>query len=213
MSVRVGILTIPEPDEQAVQVIQQKLQQSIPGSLFLLDRHVASHRHLIEEILRRWCDEEELDLVITIGGTLPAPGPSRHEIVPEATLAVLERLLPGLPEAMRAHAQMQSDLALLDRGVAGIRGRSLVINLSAGAAPALLFLGAIVDLIPAIIAHLQEQDNAPLLTDVLEIEQVEEEHDQSPAALPLEQPAGLKANEFAAFLQRQRQPDEGKSAE
>ncbi len=116
MSVRVGILTVPEPDEQATQVVQQRLQQRIPDAFFLMDRHVASQRHLIEETLRRWCDEEELDLVITIGGTLPAPGPSRHEIVPEATLAVVERLLPGLPEAMRAHAQEQSELALLDRG-------------------------------------------------------------------------------------------------
>jgi molybdopterin adenylyltransferase len=213
MSVRVGILTIPEPDEQATQVVQQKLQQHIPDTFLLLDRHAASHQHLIEEILRRWCDEEELDLVITIGGTLPAPGPSQHEIVPEATLAILERLLPGLPEAMRAHAQAQSDLALLDRGVAGIRGRSLVLNLPAGSAPALLFLTTVVDLIPTVIAHLQEQASAPRLTDVLEIEQVEEKRDQPTAALPLAQPTGLKSNEFAAFLQRRGQSGEGKSAE
>jgi len=206
MPVRIGILTVPEPDEQASQSVQQRLQQSIPNAFFLLDRHIASYQHLIEETLRRWCDEEELDLLITIGGTLPAPGPSRHEIVPEATLAVAERLLPGLPEAMRAHAQAQSELALLDRGVAGIRGRSLILNLPAGSAPAVLFLAAVVDLIPAIMAHLQEQTMAPRLIDVLVLEHLEDEQEQLPSTMLPEQTTGLNADEFAAFLQRRVPP-------
>src|SRR4051794_12266714 len=92
--IRTGILTIPEPDEQATQVVSRRLQQVVPGAIIVQEISARSQRNWIEDILRRWCDEEELDLIVTIGGTFPAPGPSADEIVPEATLAVVERLLP-----------------------------------------------------------------------------------------------------------------------
>ncbi len=90
--------------------------------------------------------------------------------MPEATLAVAERLLPGLPETMRALAYEQSPLALLDRGVAAIRGRTVLLNLPAGAGPAALFLDAVVEVIPAIVRHLQDDPSAPQLADVLDDE-------------------------------------------
>ena len=203
MVIRTGILSVPEPDDQAVGMVRQQLQQHVPGVIFVLESSAPSQRHWLEELLRRWCDEEELDLVITIGGTLPAPGPSADEIVPEATLAVIERLLPGLPEAMRAYAQAESELALLDRGVAGIRGRSLLLNLPAGAAPALLFLAAVTAVLAPIIAHLQDEAGAPRLVDVLEIAQGAARDDKPAFAQPSpDSDTGLNAEEFAAFLQR-----------
>ncbi len=200
MMIRTGILTVPQPDEQAVQVVSQRLQQVVPGAILVQESSARSQRNWIEDILRRWCDEEELDLVITIGGTFPASGPSADEIVPEATLAVVERLLPGLAEAMRAYAQIESELALLDRGVAGIRGRSIILNLPGGAAPAALFLEAVVELIGPLAAHLQGDPGAPRLSDVLETQA--NEADDLAVNLPASQAKGLKAEEFAAFLQR-----------
>ena len=156
-------------------------------------------RNVIEDILCRWCDEEELDLIVTIGGTLPAPGPGAREIVPDATLAVAERQLPGLGEAMRAYAQDELPLAIIDRSIAAIRGRTLLINLPAGAAPAGLFLEGIADVIGAVVAHLQEDPAAPQLADAL-VEDDGEEKDAEPPSSK----SGLNAEDFAAFLKREK---------
>jgi len=119
-------------------------------------------------------------------------------------------MLPSLPEAMRAYAYEESALALLDRGVAGIRGRTLIVNLPAGMAAA-LFLEAVVDVIAPIVAHLREDIDAPLLADALAPTQLDamSEEVQPKAALPPQnlerRSAGktLDADEFAAFLRRQ----------
>ena len=163
--IKCGVLCVPAYDEAAVDAVRRMLAVQVPGAMAVADRHVASQRFLVEEALRRWCDEDELDLVLTVGGTLPAPGPGANEIVPEATLAVVERLMPGLPEAMRAYAQDETPLALLDRGVAGIRGRTLIVNLPAGAAAATLFLESIAEVLAPALAHLREDPAAPRLLD------------------------------------------------
>lgn len=160
--------------------------------------------------MRRWCDEDELDLILTIGGTMPAPGSGAQEIAPEATVAVSERTMPGLPEAMRTYALDETALALLDRGVAGIRGRSLIVNLPAGAAVAVLFLEAIVDVLAPTIAYLHEDADAPTLADALASAQTAEDSEEAQplAAPPPGDDAGqhrsrtLDAGEFAEFLRR-----------
>ena len=208
--IKCGILCVPAYDETAVDAVRRMLGAQAPGTsgiAVLADRHVISQRFLVEEALRRWCDEDELDLVLTIGGTLPAPGPGATEIVPEATLAVLERLMPGLPEAMRAYAQEEAPLALLDRGVAGIRGRTLIVNLPAGAAAATLFLEAITDVLTPVVAHLREAPDAPRLSDAL-APTSEKPQAMEPAASESENPdlasnrRGLDAEEFAEYLRR-----------
>ncbi len=75
--------------------------------------------------LRAWADEKRADLVLTTGGT----GFSPRDITPEATLDVAERLVPGLPEAMRAAGLAKTPRAMLSRGVAVIRGQTLIVNL------------------------------------------------------------------------------------
>jgi hypothetical protein len=110
---------------------------------------------------------------------------------------------------MRAYACEESALALLDRGVAGIRGRTLIVNLPAGVAA--LFLKAVVDVIAPIVAHLREDIDAPLLTDALaptQLDAMPEEVQPSAAPPPQDherRSAGKKldADEFAAFLRRQ----------
>lgn len=205
MLIRIGLLCIPTLDEAAVDAVRRCLQERLAGSMVVQESSARSQRNWVADLLQRWCDEEELDVILTIGGTMPAPGPGNDEIAPEATLAVVERLLPGLPEEMRACVRGKTPLALLDRGVAGIRGRSLILNLPGGAGPVRLFLEAVVDLIEPIVAHLQQRPDAPRLEDVIVIPDAPGE--PFPVAVvdesqPLRKTEKFSAEEFAAFLQR-----------
>jgi len=85
---------------------------------------VADDREAIEERLRRWADTDRYELVLTTGGTGFAPS----DVTPEATRAVLERDAPGLSEAMRLASREHSRHWMLSRGVAGIRGSTLIVN-------------------------------------------------------------------------------------
>lgn len=82
-------------------------------------------RDAIASHLRRYADELKANLVLTTGGSGVAP----RDVTPEATLEVAERLVPGLPEAARQSTAGATPLAILSRGVAVIRGRTLIINL------------------------------------------------------------------------------------
>jgi molybdopterin adenylyltransferase len=75
--------------------------------------------------LRRWADADSADLVLTTGGT----GLTPRDITPEATRAVLEREAPGIPEALRAAVLPRFPRAALSRGTAGVRARTLIVNL------------------------------------------------------------------------------------
>lgn len=208
---KIGILHIPSLDENASLHVRRLLHERVTNAIVVLENHAGHQRYWIEEVLARWCDEEELDVILTIGATMPAPGPSGKETAPEATMAVIERQLPGLSEAMRAEAQVQTDLALLDRSVAGIRGRTLIVNLPAGASPAYLFLAAVVDLFTAVHDYLNESSDAPFLADLLMFDA--EGNDDVLTRLPSadseragssDLPRGLSEREFAAFLERSR---------
>ena len=79
----------------------------------------------IERVLTALADEVHVDLIVTTGGTGPAP----RDVTPEATRAVIEREMPGLAEVLRFEGYRQTPLAVISRGVAGIRGRTLIVNL------------------------------------------------------------------------------------
>jgi molybdenum cofactor synthesis domain-containing protein len=86
---------------------------------------VPDERPLIEATLRAWADAHHLSLIVTTGGTGLAP----RDRTPDATLAVLDYVVPGVAEAMRAASLAQTPLAMLSRAVAGVRGETLIINL------------------------------------------------------------------------------------
>jgi len=82
-------------------------------------------RDAIEALLKKLCDEDACDLILTTGGT----GPSARDVTPEATRAVLLRELPGFGEVMRMQSFAKVPTAILSRATAGTRGRSLIVNL------------------------------------------------------------------------------------
>lgn len=79
----------------------------------------------IEQVLRHCADTLQIPLIVTTGGTGLAP----RDVTPEATLAVCEKLVPGIPEAMRAYCLPITNRAMLSRAVCGVRGQSLILNL------------------------------------------------------------------------------------
>jgi molybdopterin adenylyltransferase len=78
----------------------------------------------IAAVLKKWADNEGLDLIITSGGTGLAP----RDVTPEATLSVIEKQVPGITEAMRIETLKRSPTAILSRSIAGVRGKCLIIN-------------------------------------------------------------------------------------
>jgi molybdopterin adenylyltransferase len=79
----------------------------------------------IEAVLIELADEVRVDLVVTTGGTGPAP----RDVTPEATQAVVERPMPGLAEVLRSEGYRKTPMAAISRGVSGIRGGTLFVNL------------------------------------------------------------------------------------
>jgi molybdenum cofactor synthesis domain-containing protein len=86
---------------------------------------VPDEREMIEGKLAAWSDEDGIALIVTTGGT----GFSPRDVTPEATLAVSERAAPGIPEAMRLASLKVTPRGMLSRSAAGIRGKSLIVNL------------------------------------------------------------------------------------
>jgi molybdenum cofactor synthesis domain-containing protein len=105
---------------------------------------VTDETSMIAPLLLSWCDSGEIDLVLTTGGT----GLSSRDVTPEATRAVIERDANGIAEYLRATSYMRFPRAALSRGVAGVRAKTLVVNLpgsTSGVKDALAALDAIVN--------------------------------------------------------------------
>lgn len=102
------------------EILREKLGAHIYKTAIIPDE-----KSLIEEKLRHYSDGHSIDLVVTAGGTGFAP----RDVTPEATRLVVERLTPGLDEAMRAASMKKTPHAMLSRAVTGIRESTLIINL------------------------------------------------------------------------------------
>ena len=86
---------------------------------------IPDEKDLISETLIKWADGGDVDLVITTGGTGLGP----RDVTPEATMDVIDLTVPGIAEAMRAQSMASTHAAMLSRAVAGVRGRTLIVNL------------------------------------------------------------------------------------
>ena len=130
-SIRVGIVTVSdrasrgEYQDLGGPAILSCLQEILSCAWEPVSRIIPDEQPLIEATLRALCDQEGCCLVVTTGGT----GPARRDVAPEATEAVCEKLLDGFGEQMRAVSLKVVPTAILSRQIAGIRGRSLIVNL------------------------------------------------------------------------------------
>lgn len=105
---------------------------------------LADDRAAIENFLKQTADSRSSDLILTTGGTGVGP----RDVTPEATVAAVERLIPGFSERMRAAGAQQTERAWLSRGVCGIRGTSMIINLPGSPKGAVESLDTIAGLLP-----------------------------------------------------------------
>ena len=125
---RIGVLTASdsgfkgEREDLSSKVIIDMIREIGVVEVYEL---VPDDREIISSKLREWSDDLGVDLIMTTGGT----GFSPRDITPEATMDVIERNAPGIPEALRAMSYKKTNRAMLSRGVAGIRGGTLIINM------------------------------------------------------------------------------------
>jgi len=125
----VGVLTISDKgargdrQDKSGAVIREILP-SIAARIVNYDV-IPDEKEPIVARLVKWADEDDLDIIITTGGT----GLTPRDVTPEATLAVVDRIVPGFAEAMRAESLKKTPHAMLSRAVAGTRGKCLIINL------------------------------------------------------------------------------------
>ncbi|MDR0576608.1 MAG: molybdopterin adenylyltransferase [Candidatus Accumulibacter sp.] len=128
---RIGILTVSDRASLGVYedlggpAIRAWLSRALVSPWQAVARVVPDERALIEKTLIELADTEECSLVVTTGGTGPAP----RDVTPEATEAVCGKMLPGFGELMRAASLKVVPTAVLSRQTAGIRGRCLIVNL------------------------------------------------------------------------------------
>jgi molybdopterin adenylyltransferase len=130
-AVRIGIVTISDRASRGQYqdlggpAIQSCLAEILSCPWTTIPRLIPDERPLIEATLMELCDQEKCCLVVTTGGTGPAP----RDVTPEATEAVCDKILDGFGELMRAVSLKIVPTAILSRQIAGIRGQSLLVNL------------------------------------------------------------------------------------
>jgi molybdopterin adenylyltransferase len=129
MTIRVGILTLSDRSASgeradksgpALADLIHAQNWEVTKQAILPDDESAIRATLIE-----WTDSGQVDIILTTGGTGFAP----RDVTPEATRAVIQRDVPGLAETMRAESLKKTPHAMLSRAIAGIRGRTLIVNL------------------------------------------------------------------------------------
>jgi len=127
--VNIGILTISDKGSSGEREDKSGpvIREDVTAAGFAVAKYevVPDEKETIARRLAAWADGGAVDVVLTSGGT----GLARRDVTPEATLAVIEREVPGIAEAMRAKSLTKTPMAVLSRAVAGLRGECLIINL------------------------------------------------------------------------------------
>lgn len=127
----VGVVTVSDRASRGIYedrggpAIREYLAEVLSSPFAVVSCVIADEQPLIEETLRKLCDDEQCSLVITTGGT----GPAVRDVTPEATEAVCQKMMPGFGELMRQVSLQKVPTAILSRQTAGIRGKSLIVNL------------------------------------------------------------------------------------
>ena len=160
MTIRFGILTLSDRSSRG-----QRVDSSGPALALLIQTHgwsvvkqliLPDEESAIRGILSEWADGSELDVILTTGGT----GFAMRDVTPEATRAVIQREAPGLAETMRAESLRKTPHAMLSRAIAGIRARTLIINLPGSPKGAVENLETIFPVLPHAVQLLQDDPSS-----------------------------------------------------
>ncbi len=152
-----GILTASdkgsrgEREDMSGQAIKDLVSQL--GADLVMYQVVPDEKDVIAQKLVDWADNHDLCLIFTTGGTGLGP----RDVTPDATLAVIDRLVPGIGEVMRAESLKKTQMAMLSRAVAGVRGRSLIVNLPGSPKAVRECLEAILPALPHAVEILRGQ--------------------------------------------------------
>lgn len=155
--IKVGILTISdkgsrgEREDLSGKVIEEVVKK-INGEVKYY-QIIPDEKDIIQEELVRAVDNLHLDLILTTGGT----GLGKRDVTPDATLAIIEKEVPGISEIIRSESFKKTNRAILSRGVAGIRKESLIINLPGSPKGVRESLEIILDAVPHGIEILKGQ--------------------------------------------------------
>lgn len=145
---RVAVLTISDKcskgqrEDKSGEIVKGLLK-NLPGEVIKYEV-IPDEPDMIKERLINYCDQLKVDLVLTDGGT----GFTSRDFTPEATLEVIEKEVPGIPEAMRTECLKFTRRAMLSRAVAGIRKKTLIVNLPGSSRGAKESLEAILEGLP-----------------------------------------------------------------
>ncbi|WP_119288185.1 molybdopterin adenylyltransferase [Azohydromonas sediminis] len=129
--VRIGLVSVSDRassgvyEDKGLPALREWLQRALKNPLAFVERLIPDEQATISATLVELVDVERCDLVLTTGGTGPAP----RDVTPEATLAVADKVMPGFGEQMRQISLRFVPTAILSRQVAVIRGRALIVNL------------------------------------------------------------------------------------
>ena len=127
MQVNIALLTVTDTrtidTDKSGAILVKKIKEQNHN---LLDRKIVKdEKNKIKKILLNWIKKKEIDVIITTGGT----GLTGRDVTPEATLAIIDREVPGIAEAMRNRTMDITPFAALSRSVAGVRQDTLIINM------------------------------------------------------------------------------------
>ncbi len=144
----VAVLTISDKcskgqrKDEAGRVVQE-IVKGLPGEVVKYEI-IPDEPEMIKEKLIEYCDKLKINLVLTDGGT----GFTERDVTPEATKEIIEKEVPGIPEAMRTLCLKLTNWAMLSRGIAGIRGETLILNLPGSTRGAKESLEAVLEGLP-----------------------------------------------------------------